>query len=191
MSGLILPPFLMALRRRLLAGRSQHHALMVIAAKSTATPPTAMTATTAVDRPPMCAVMVIDSNVRNRDVFGGFRLASPARLFSYGYGARRWLDITVYRKASVCLYSECNVVRRKDFRQALTHHNTKTAQRAPYRTHTKERGIHRGFPSEIPLRGAHIFAQNSAVAFPHGHALQSFGGSPRAWYQGACRLSDR
>ncbi|KAH3917961.1 hypothetical protein HBH56_047190 [Parastagonospora nodorum] len=105
----------MALRRRLLAGRSQHHALMVIAAKSTATPPTAMTATTAVDRPPMCAVMVIDSNVRNRDESGGFRLANPARLFSYGYGARRWLDIAVYRKASVCLYSECKVVGRKDF----------------------------------------------------------------------------
>lgn len=95
MSGLILPPFLIALRRRRLAGRSQHHALMVIAAKRTATPPTAMTAITAVDRPPMRAVMVIDKNVRNRDEFGSSRLASPARLLYVFRARRRWLDVVV------------------------------------------------------------------------------------------------
>jgi hypothetical protein len=69
MIGLFLPlPFAAFLRRKRV-GRSQQNAVMVMRARIAATPPTAITARTAVERPPIDAVMVINRRGFKVDVW--------------------------------------------------------------------------------------------------------------------------
>jgi hypothetical protein len=94
--GLFRPVSLAAFLRRKRAGRSAQYAVIVIRARSTATPPTAMTATTEEERGPIDAVMVIDKYDLQSELRALFYLAGPKQAIVLPKVTRRGVDAPVW-----------------------------------------------------------------------------------------------